>query len=283
MDYDTGRVRSKDGTTIGYRRLGRGSAVVVLHGGMQAAQNMMRLAAYLAANFTACVPDRRGRGLSGPHGPDFSVEREVEDVQAVCAETGATRIFGLSSGALVALRSALRTPSLERIALYEPPLSVHGSVPVGWLPRFDREIAADRIAAALVTALKGIGTEPMFTRVPRFALVPLLTLGMRLQRTAKPGDVAIADLVPTHRYDMRIVQELADSLSDYRAVKSDVLLMGGSKSPAFLWTALDALAHTLPHVRRQPFDGLGHSGPDDDGDPERVGAAIREFVSASRQ
>jgi pimeloyl-ACP methyl ester carboxylesterase len=110
----------------------------------------MDLAGVLADGFTVHVPDRRGRGLGGPHGADFSVRREVEDLQALSA---ATRIFGLSSGALVTLRTALETPSLERIALYEPPLSVAGSAPFGWIPRHQREIAAGRTVSALVTAL----------------------------------------------------------------------------------------------------------------------------------
>lgn len=62
--YTTGVVTSKDGTTIGYRRFGRGPGVVVLHGSMSSAHNHMQLAAALADAFTVDVPDRRGRGLS---------------------------------------------------------------------------------------------------------------------------------------------------------------------------------------------------------------------------
>jgi pimeloyl-ACP methyl ester carboxylesterase len=280
MDYETGSVRSLDGTPIGYRRLGQGPAVLVLHGGMQAAQDFMRLARYLAADFTVCAVDRRGRGLSGPHGDAFSIRREVEDVQALAAQTGATRIFGLSSGALVSLRSALETPALERVALYEPPLSVHGSVDLNFLPRFERELDEGRVGAAVVTVLKGLRVDPVFERLPRFALAPAVAVVTRLQRSVPPGDVRMADLVPTQRYDLRLVQELADTLADYRSVKADVLLLGGSKSPAFLTTTLDALEGTLPHVQRITFAGLGHGGPDDGGDPERVGAALRAFFTS---
>jgi len=44
IPYRTGSVISRDGTTIGYRPLGSGPAVVLVHGGMQAAQNFMGLA-----------------------------------------------------------------------------------------------------------------------------------------------------------------------------------------------------------------------------------------------
>jgi pimeloyl-ACP methyl ester carboxylesterase len=152
-----GSVSSADGTVIGYRRLGSGPEVILLHGGMQASQHLMGLAGALSGEFTVYVPDRRGRGLSGPHGDDYRLIREVEDIQALVTATGASRIFGLSGGALVALGTALVTPALDRVAVYEPPLSVDGSVPTDWVPRYDREIAAGKTAAALVTALRGLG------------------------------------------------------------------------------------------------------------------------------
>ncbi|MBG6135924.1 alpha/beta fold hydrolase [Longispora fulva] len=277
--YRTGSVISADGTVIGYRQLGRGPAVLVVHGGMQASQHFMKLADTLSAEFTVHVPDRRGRGLSGPHGDDFSVMREVEDLQALVTATGASRIFGLSSGALVALRTALATPALDRVALYEPPLSVNGSVPTDWIPRYDHEITTGRHASALVTALKGMGVEPVLGLLPRWVLVPLLDIGTRLSRDLPADDVSIAALIPTQHFDMRLVLELADTAREYTALDARVLLLGGARSPAYLGVALDELSSALPDARRVTFPGLGHSGPDDDGDPRRVGAALRDFFS----
>ncbi|MFJ1767238.1 alpha/beta fold hydrolase [Amycolatopsis sp. NPDC088138] len=278
-EYRTGTAVSADGTVIGYRSLGSGPAVLLVHGGMKAAQHLMDLARVLSDGFTVHVPDRRGRGLSGAHGADFGVRREVEDLQALAAATGATRIFGLSSGALVTLRTALVTPSLDRIALYEPPLSVDGSAPIGWVPRYEREIAAGKLSAALVTSLKGLGTEPVFGRVPRFLLVPFLTVGARLQRAAAEDDVPIPELVPTLGYDMRVIREMADTAPDYAALKAEVLLLDGAKSPAYLHQAVDALSAVLLRSRRVTFPGLGHEGPEDEGDPKSVGAALRDFFA----
>ena len=42
--YSTGSVTSADGTRIGYRQVGRGPGLVLVHGGGQAAQNLMQLA-----------------------------------------------------------------------------------------------------------------------------------------------------------------------------------------------------------------------------------------------
>lgn len=275
--YVKGAVASKDGTTIGYRQLGTGPGLVLLHGGMKSSQDFMKLAAALCDAFTVYVVDRRGRGLSGPHGDGFSVDREVEDVQAIVARTGARNVFGLSAGGLVALRSARATPAVERVALYEPPLSIGSSTPRAWVARYEQELARGQRAAALVTAMKGMQLLPMFVRMPRLLLVPMLALVMRAQGDGDAEDVGIRALVPTLRYDIQIVRAMSDTLDEYRDLQARVLLLGGSKSAAFFGVALEGLERTLPHVERVAFPGLGHDGPEDDGAPGRVAQELRRF------
>ncbi|NUO58719.1 MAG: alpha/beta hydrolase [Hamadaea sp.] len=270
-------VTSADGTVIGYRRVGSGPPVLVLHGSMLAAQHMMRLAYALADDFTVTVPDRRGRGSSGPHGDAYRMAREIEDVAALAEATGASRVFGLSSGGLIALYAARTLPQLDRVAAYEPPLSVDGSVPIAWLDRFDREIAAGERGKALVTALKSMGVEPLFNRVPRPVLDLVMPLTVRLQRDAPAGDVTIEALTPTMHFDMALVRETADTADDLAHLDAQVLLLGGSRSPAYLGTALDALTSAIPGAQRRTLPGLGHSGPEDDGRPELVAEVLRDF------
>jgi pimeloyl-ACP methyl ester carboxylesterase len=90
----TGSVVSADGTTIGYRRLGHGPSVIVLHGGVNASQHMLKLARALADAFTVYLPDRRGRGISGAFGPAYGIQREDEDLAAMVGHTGAEDVFG---------------------------------------------------------------------------------------------------------------------------------------------------------------------------------------------
>src|SRR5262245_53147543 len=118
--YTKDSVTSKDGTTIGYRQTGHGPGLILLHGGMKSSQDFTKLGEILSDTFTAYLPDRRGRGLSGPHGDHFSVIREVEDMQALIDKTESRNVFALSSGALVALRTVLTTPTILKVALYEP-------------------------------------------------------------------------------------------------------------------------------------------------------------------
>jgi len=77
-EMTTGSVVSTDGTRIGILRLGRGPAVVLLHGSNEWARSHTQLALARADTFTVYLPDRRGRGMSGPHRPDHSIRTEVE-------------------------------------------------------------------------------------------------------------------------------------------------------------------------------------------------------------
>lgn len=277
--YRKGSVMSADGTTIGFRQFGSGPGVVLLHGSMLAAQDFMKLAEALADDFTVTVPDRRGRGLSGAHGAGYGIEREVEDLQALLKETGASRVFGLSSGALIGLRTARVTPAIEKLALYEPPLSINNSVPVGWLPRYRRELADDKVAAALVSVLKGLEADRVFRTVPRFILVPPMNLALRFQRKAVGDNVPIPDLVPTMSADMQLVGQLADTIDDYATIDADVLLLGGSRSPAYFERSLEALTGVLPRSKRITIPKLDHSGPTDDGGPAEVAQSLRAFFA----
>jgi pimeloyl-ACP methyl ester carboxylesterase len=169
--YVTGSVISKDGTTIGYRQLGQGPGLVVLHGAMESAQSHMQLAEALADTYTVYLPDRRGRGVSGAYGREYSVQEDVDDLDALLSKTGAHFVFGVSSGAIISLQAALTLPAIQKAAIFEPPLMFNGSAPTRWLTRFDNELAEGNIAAAMVTGMKGAEMgPPMLNLMPRWLL-----------------------------------------------------------------------------------------------------------------
>lgn len=282
--YTTHTVTSRDGTLIAYRQLGHGPGLVILHGAMETGLSHLQLAEALADSFTVYLPDRRGRGLSGPIGPDYGMRKEVEDVDALLTATGAHSLMGVSAGALIALRAALTLPAIRKAAIFEPPISINGSVDMRWLPELDRDLVQGKLDAALVTGMLGAQMgPPIFLKLPR-GLLEFLTRQMMAseRKKAKPGDVTMATLAPTLRSDFQLVAEMADTLDDYRAIPGEVLLLGGSKSPAYLRTAVDALAQALPGARRVVFAGLNHSatGPrEQGGKPELVAQTLRGFFA----
>ncbi|WP_202357769.1 alpha/beta fold hydrolase [Mesorhizobium sp. 113-3-3] len=271
---------SRDGTTIGYRQIGRGPGLILLHGAMQAAQSFMRLATALSNSFTVYVPDRRGRGMSGPFGYQHGMEKELQDLQALVVGTGAQDVFGLSSGALIALQATLFLPTLRKVALYEPPLAVAGvTSPMAWAPRYERELALGDLAAAMVSCMEGTG-DIATIKVPRFILVLLMRLAIRTSASdGKIGNVPLDVLIRSVHFDIRLAAEIADTVETFKAAHTEILLLGGDRSAAYLAPALDALAGVLPNAKRIELPGLGHLAADDVGQPERVADILRPFFS----
>jgi pimeloyl-ACP methyl ester carboxylesterase len=285
----TDAVTSRDGTTIGYRRLGEGPGLVVLHGAMESSRSHLQLAEALADSFTVYLPDRRGRGLSGPYPADYSARTDVEDMAALLARTGAQYVFGVSSGAIIWLHTALAVPAIRKAAIFEPPLLIDEIESPALIRRFDDEIARGKVAAALITGMKAARLgPPIFDRIPRWLLERMTSAMLAAEdKSAAPGDVTVRMLAPTLHYDFELVLRSRGMLERFAGIAADILLLGGAKSPAYLVASLDALAGVLPRAKRVTLAGLDHSasGNTDDrmtgkgADPQRVAKELRRFFA----
>jgi pimeloyl-ACP methyl ester carboxylesterase len=287
-ELSTGSVISADGTRIGYLQTGRGPAVVLLHGSMESSRSHLQLAAALAEDFTVYLPDRRGRGLSGPYPAGYGVRTEVEDLRAVMDTAGADMVFGVSASGLVVLEAARTDPAIRKVAAYEPALLPADTTHTRWLPRFDREMAAGKVSAALITSMFGLELAPPAMKVmPRWLLEALTSMMLRGEdKKAAPDAVTMRSLAPTLHYEGMLLAEMAGTLDTFADVKAEVLLLGGSKGLGFLKPALDGLARTLPVSRRVEYAGLDHGASADvskanpKGNPEVVAAELRSFFAA---
>ena len=286
--FATGSVISADGTTIGYHQMGQGPALIMLHGANTSGLDFTQLAEGLADLFTVYLPDRRGRGLSGPFSKNYSIQEEVEDLAALVNKTGARLLYGVSGGGLICLQASLSLPSIQKMALYEPALLLDGATHTAWLPRFDQEMAEGKVAAALVTSMKGLELGgPVMNAMPGFLLELLTNAAMKGEdKKAGPDDITMRKLAPTLHYDGLLLAEGSGQLERYRAVSAEVLLLGGSKGLPFLKPSLDALEKTLPHVvKRVEFPGLEHGGSNNPSQtnrgskPELVVQELRPFLA----
>lgn len=267
----SGQVTSTDGTIIGYRQMGQGPGLVIVHGGLTTSRNYLRLAEALADTFTVYLPDRRGRGRSGPQGANYSATKECEDLGALLHQTGSRLVFGHSAGGLLALEAALVLP-IEKLALYEPAVSIQGSIPVDWVPAFEQAVASHNAARALALALKGLQLNRLSRALPLWVLSLLARLLLRDDESGQMWQGLSAAVG-----EMTVVRQLESHYEYYRSITAQTLLLLGSRSPAFLREVLPILAATIPQATLVEFPRLGHNAPDLSA-PQIIAGALRSFL-----
>ncbi|HEX2621176.1 MAG TPA: alpha/beta hydrolase, partial [Phototrophicaceae bacterium] len=263
-DFTTHFLTSKDGTRLGYRQIGHGLGLVIVHGSMSTGYFHTQLARLLADTFTVYLPDRRGFGLSaadsGGFGADYSIDKNVEDLDALLTATGAHNLCGISVGGIISLRAALSLPAIQKLAVYEPPLFTDNTIPKAVMARFDNELAQGKVAAALTTATKGVPLMPdMFTRIPRW-LMEFMTSRLMAQEDKLPASdyVTFRQIAPTLHYDGQVIIEMSGKQPSFSTITVPVFLLGGSRSSTFLKHALDTVEKVLPGVKRIELPGLDH-------------------------
>jgi pimeloyl-ACP methyl ester carboxylesterase len=275
-ELDTRVVNSADGTPVEYLSVGRGPDVIVIPGALALAADLAGFATRLAERHTVHVVQRRGRGGSGPQGDRYGIARECEDVEAVRARTGARLIFGHSFGGLVALRAACGSAAFDAVALYEPGISVGGSIPVDWVERARREVSAGADFEAFITFVRGVNPDQT-GRVPRRLLRVILRRAIpaaELRQNLALMPQAISEHAEVGRLDGR--------LADYREVAAATLIMRGKGSGSSRQAvALARLASTIPHAEAMTFPKLDHFAPEKR--PDEIADAVLRFFAAHVQ
>ncbi len=256
-----------DGTALSVLTVGEGPGVVVVGGAFRTAHDYLRLAAALAGSATVHVLDRRGRGGSGPPGPSYGLDQECADLLAVAGATGARSAFGHSFGGLVVLETAARSSVFDRVAVYDPGVAVAGSIPAGWLPGYRRLLDAGDGRGAFAHFVRGSGGAPAFvTHLPTWYLSLVLRFAVRGETWRRYEcllETAYHEHAEVDRADTGSVERFA-------TVTAETLLLGGSRSPAALSSALlPTLAAVIDRSSVEVIEGLDHFAPDEKA-PEAV-------------
>ena len=239
-------VRSSDGTTIAYDRLGEGAPVVLVSGASTGRAVHAELARLLAADFTVLNYDRRGRGDSGDT-PPYAVERELEDLRAVIAAAGGpAAVFGNSSGAVLALRAAAAGLPVTRLALWKPPFMTDPDAPgrqQAYVAQLAELLGAGRRGDAMALFMRSIG------------LPEGMIAGMR-QAPVWPGMEALA---PTLAYDAAVMGDSLVPTGLVASVEAPTLVLDGSDTGAWAADSARALTAALPNPRRHTLQGQNHA------------------------
>jgi pimeloyl-ACP methyl ester carboxylesterase len=254
---------SADGTTIAYDRDGGGPPIIMVVGAFNTRATTAPLACALAGKFTAINYDRRGRGDSGDT-PPYSLQREIEDIDALIAEAGGSAaLFGYSSGATLALKAAADGLAITKLALYDPPFVVDDSRPL--LPAD----FAEQLTELITAGRRGDAVE-LYQRVA--VGIPEEVVARMRQAPFRPGLEAIAH---TLVYDATVIGDLALPPGLAASVTVPTLVIDGEHSPPIMHSAAEALVQTLPAGRRCTLAGQSH-----DISPDATAPALEEFLSS---
>ncbi|MFT4657042.1 MAG: pimeloyl-ACP methyl ester carboxylesterase [Ilumatobacter sp.] len=143
-------VTSSDGTSLSVRVSGSGPPVVLVHGALDGMNAFAFVEPPLANGYTVWTYDRRGRGES-TNASDYSLDREVEDLQAILEATGETaHVIAHSFGAVIALQAALAGAEMRSLAAYEPPVNGN-EIAVGLITEINGYVHEGRLDEAIAT------------------------------------------------------------------------------------------------------------------------------------
>ena len=281
QQYITNFVISHDGTKIHYRQMGSGEGLVLVHGAMMYSGNFMRLAGLLANHFTVYIPDRCGRGLSEMH-KEHSLLAESEDIQAILNQTNTRNIFGLSSGAIIVLQTAILYPALQKMALYEPPLRIDSTEAhlTKITKNYERAMAKQQYGNAFISFMKGADDKgSLMKSLPAFVTAPMMNIAIRSDAKKKPetDKTDLKSLIMAVQYDNRVASQSQGIIDKAVNITADILLLEGEKSHPFLKKSLDQLNVALPDAQRVMLPNVGHIAAHNNGKPELVADALNAF------
>ncbi|WP_331232365.1 alpha/beta fold hydrolase [Natronorarus salvus] len=236
---------SVDGTAIAYERSGSGPPLVVVHGTTADHTRWEPVRSAFEKHFTVYAVDRRGRGESSD-AAEYELEREFEDVAAVADTINEPVILlGHSFGALCSLEATLRTDSIEKLVLYEPP------IPVG-----EHQLYSEEVLTEMETLLDdGENEQALVLFFLEVAKIPLAQIDVL---KSAPNWQARVDAAHTAYRETQAPADYEFDPLRFRNMTTPTLLLLGSESPQYLEDATEAINDALLNSRIAILDGQQH-------------------------
>lgn len=271
------QARLAGGSELHHIEMGRGPAVVFMHGGMGDCRSWGHQLHSFACECRAVAYSRRLHSPNRNRIPAVhpSLDEEAGDLETLLKvlHTGPAHLVATSYGALVALAFALRFPlQVRSLVLAEPPLhhwacaTLRGKRLLGqfmgrcWTPArraFDE--GNDDEALRLLT--DGMWGRPVYDSMP----------------------LARRQIASRNIAAMRLLVRGADTLPDLprdavAALKMPALLVQGACTSELHRRGLEELAAVLPNARRTVIENAGHACAAEN--PIAFDAAVLSFLRA---
>lgn len=268
-------VQSKDGTLISYKIIGKGPALLIVHGTLRASQHYLRLAKILSEDYTVYVQDRRGRNNSGSKGEDYSVQKECEDTIAILRKHNIPYLFGHSYGGLISLNVSLQH-SIKKLAVYEPAL-FNFFESTEFLDRFEIELKRKDYISGTITFIKNmkIGVPNLIRILPR----PILNV---LFRTITKGSqwMEHVELLQTVLEEIKAGINFYSNLMRYKQITTPSLVLRGTYSPKYLITSVMELEYVMPNSQSKILKRMNHNAPDGNA-PKKIANILHNYFKSN--
>lgn len=239
-------ILSTDGTTIAYQKTGTGTPLVMVHGTNGSHAHWNLALPQLNQHFTVYAMERRGRGQSGDT-PNYSIEREFEDVAALANSVGGpVDVFGHSFGAACVLGAVQQIPNLRRMILYEPPMLQEQQSPqrAVLLDNMEKMLADGEREKVVVTLLRDMLNVPQ-------AMVDRIS--------AAPNWASQVDAAHTIPRELRQSHCYVPNLTALEQITISVMFLLGSDSPSFFKQTTETLNVCLANSQIVMLAGQQHS------------------------
>ncbi|MBG0566436.1 alpha/beta fold hydrolase [Actinoplanes aureus] len=239
------QVKSRDGTTIAFDRIGQGPPVILVTGSLSDRADKRPLAELLASDLTVLNYDRRGRGPSGDTQP-YAVEREIEDIEAVIQTAGGEAgLYGSSGGAVLSMLAASAGLPVTKVAMWETPYLPEG-MPT---PPPDH---VEQLGTMVAEGRRGDAVEYFLSKV--VGMPPEAIAGAR----QTPFWVKAEALAHTLTYDALLLGDYRIPVDRVKSLTVPTLVMAGGADIPFMRDTAAALAEIFPAGEARFLDGQGH-------------------------
>lgn len=252
---------SQDGTKIAFDKAGSGPALVIVGGALSDRHGGKALVSTLSDRFTVYAYDRRGRGESGDTKP-YAVDRELDDLDAVIEQAGGKAyLYGVSSGAALALQAAAKLGSAKvpKLAIYDAPYGQGQRVFTEQKQRIGELVETGKPGDAAAYFFSAIGTPP-----------PALE---EMKRSPKWAGISKMDFTLAYDYEVLGTGDVPDAV---RTLTIPTLVMVGEKSMPFMHASADRMAELIPNAQRKTLAGQAHAAA-----PDVVAPVLGEFFSGA--
>lgn len=243
---------SRDGTKIAFSRTGRGEPLVLVDGAFchRRFGANEKLPQHLSDHFAVYSYDRRGRAESENTLP-YSVEKEIDDLHAVISVAGGRAfVYGISSGAALALEAANRDVGITKLAVFEAPYITDSSRP----PLPENYLA--KLTSFTDNGQRGKAVH--YFMQTGIGLPAVIVWMMRLM----PAWKQMKQLAHTLPYDTAILGDTGSGMplnkDRWKYATMPTLVISGSKSATWSQKSMKHLASVLPNATHQTLVGQSH-------------------------